>query len=310
MKNKYFLIAAITLVAFSAGSDVLNKVGTDTQTMKERVCQNINNNFSLSTVVYSLSAKACKALPVTERAAVVNAIGELVKTYINSDAFSKDYETYVRNQYADYEKPNVQDPQWKEAEKRYYTELVESQENMEKLGMADYFKANIDTQLEMYKALLGSISEESTAELCRLQGYTEENLKEKVLKFEKMQTLFETDKKESFSQYASYSAHEKVRLEIADQENRYNEMQKEMQERLALDKNQKVKAALQEFLDISGDIDFKAQLLPKNQYGIQQFANPVYEREKSREWKMLFRAGKEPVAAARTFAQNWLKELN
>ncbi|MFN8134973.1 MAG: hypothetical protein U0Z17_07030 [Bacteroidales bacterium] len=87
-------------------------------------------------------------------------------------------------------------------------------------------------------------------------------------------------------------------------------MQKEMQERLALDKNQKVKAALQEFLDISGDIDFKAQLLPKNQYGIQQFANPVYEREKSREWKMLYRAGKEPVAAARTFAQNWLKELN
>ncbi|MFN8134972.1 MAG: hypothetical protein U0Z17_07025 [Bacteroidales bacterium] len=195
MKNKYFLIAAITLVAFSTGSDVLNKVGTDTQTMKERVCQNINNNFSLSTVVYSLSAKACKALPVTERAAVVNAIGELVKTYINSDAFSKDYETYVRNQYADYEKPNAQDPQWKEAEKRYYAELVESQENMEKLGMADYFKANIDTQLEMYKALLGSISEESTAELCRLQGYTEENLKEKVLKFEKMQTLFETDKK-------------------------------------------------------------------------------------------------------------------
>ena len=310
MKSKYFLIAAIALLAFNSGDDVLTKVGTNPQLMKERVVQNINNNFSLSSVVYSLSVKACKALPVAERAAAVKAVGDLVKAYIMSDAFSRDYETYVRNQYADYEKPNANDPQWKEKEENYRAELVESQQSMEKMGYGNMFKDNIDMQLGMYNGLLGSLNDESIAEAYRKQGYTEENLKAKIKDLENILALYNTDKTECFNQYARYSAHEKVQLEIADQENRYTEMQKEMQEKLALNKTQKVKAALQEFLDISADVDFNAQLLPKNQYGLQQFSNPTYEREKSREWKMLFRAGKEPVMAARTFAQNWLKELN
>jgi len=311
MKNKYFLFAAIILVAFSPGDDVLKKVGTDSQAMKERVCQNINNSFSLSAVVYCLSTKACKALPVAERAAVVNAVGELVKAYINSEAFSKDYESYVRNQYADYEKPDANDPKWKQKEETYSAEIIESQKALEKLGYGDNYKADIDMQIGMYTSLLASVNDESMAEIFRQQGYTEENLNAKIGELEKIQALYNDNKKEeSLNKYARFSAHEKVLAEIVNQSNRYDEMQKEMQEKLALDKTQKVKAALQEFLLISADIDFNAQLLPKNQYGIQQFANPVYEKEKSREWKILFRAGKEPVMAARTFAQNWLKELN
>lgn len=309
MKKTYFLIAAIALLAFNAGDEILTRLGTDSQTMKERICQSINDDFRFTTVVYSFNVKECKAVPLAERAGVVNAVGDLVKAYIMSDAFSKDYDTYVRNQYVDYQMPDVNDPKWKELEATYYTELVLSQEALEKLGYGDNFKSNIDIQLDMYQSYLGFINEESLRDAYIKQGYTEENLKVKIKELERISALYNTDKKECYRQYAQYSAHEKVQLEIAEQANRFNEKQTEMKERLALNKIQKVKAALQEFLNISADVDFNAQLLPIDQYGTQRFANPVYETEKSSEWKLMYRAGKESVMTARAFAKNWLEEL-
>lgn len=67
-----------------------------------------------------------------------------------------------------------------------------------------------------------------------------------------------------------------------------------------------IKSWINEFLEKSKDIDFNAQL--KTEKGKQIFVNPTYER-KDYQWKLYFRAGKEPVETARTFAQQWLKEL-
>lgn len=64
---------------------------------------------------------------------------------------------------------------------------------------------------------------------------------------------------------------------------------------------------LQHFLDECGTVDFDAKL-EKSQGGNMVFANPEYE-SRSSEWKMCFRAGREPFAAARAAAQAWLKEL-
>lgn len=63
---------------------------------------------------------------------------------------------------------------------------------------------------------------------------------------------------------------------------------------------------LKAFLAVSADVDFDAKLVEKN--GKMRFANESYESKPS-EWKLCYRAGKEPVAAARTAAQAWLKEL-
>lgn len=68
-----------------------------------------------------------------------------------------------------------------------------------------------------------------------------------------------------------------------------------------------VKKRLQEFLDLTKDIDFDAELKPKN--GKKVFVNPDYERKDSR-WKMAFRAGREVVEPAREFVQKWIEEIN
>jgi len=60
------------------------------------------------------------------------------------------------------------------------------------------------------------------------------------------------------------------------------------------------------FLTMSADVDFDAALLQKN--GKMRFVKDAYESRAS-EWKLCYRAGKAPVAAARAAAQAWLKEL-
>lgn len=63
---------------------------------------------------------------------------------------------------------------------------------------------------------------------------------------------------------------------------------------------------LREFLEVSADVDFAAKLTPRNSRMV--FENEAYE-QKSAQWKMCYRAGKEATAAARAAAQAWLKEL-
>ena len=70
---------------------------------------------------------------------------------------------------------------------------------------------------------------------------------------------------------------------------------------------QLIKTRLFKFLEVTKDIDYNAQLTERN--GKKYFANPKYEG-KSGQWKMAFRAGKEVTETARTFVQEWLKELN
>ena len=71
--------------------------------------------------------------------------------------------------------------------------------------------------------------------------------------------------------------------------------------------SQLIKIRLAKFLEITKDIDYSAALTERN--GKKFFTNTKYEAM-SLQWKMGFRAGKEVTETARTFAQQWLKELN
>jgi len=64
---------------------------------------------------------------------------------------------------------------------------------------------------------------------------------------------------------------------------------------------------LKDFLALTADIDFSAKVEPAGG-GRMRFANPQYEA-KSANWKLCYRAGREPVAAARAMAEDWLHQL-
>ncbi|HEX4347159.1 MAG TPA: hypothetical protein VHZ73_06280 [Vicinamibacterales bacterium] len=70
--------------------------------------------------------------------------------------------------------------------------------------------------------------------------------------------------------------------------------------------NQAIALRLHRFLDTCGAVDFNAQIVAKG--GTKVFVNPAYEANDD-DWKMCFRAGKEPVDAAKALAQAWLREI-
>ncbi len=86
----------------------------------------------------------------------------------------------------------------------------------------------------------------------------------------------------------------------------YQRDTKEWQERYPENPNVLVARQLRRFLEASADVDYAARIA--TQGGVMRFVNPQYE-EKSSEWKICYRAGKEAVTVARTAAAAWLKEL-
>ncbi len=96
--------------------------------------------------------------------------------------------------------------------------------------------------------------------------------------------------------------------EIEDQ--RYKEEHAKWEQDYPADYRAAIARRLREFLTLSGSVDFGAKLVPcKDSYQHHScFADPAYEK-KPDDWKRVYRAGKQPVDAARTFATNWVREL-
>jgi hypothetical protein len=72
------------------------------------------------------------------------------------------------------------------------------------------------------------------------------------------------------------------------------------------DARQIIARRLRAFLEMSATVDFSATLVEKDKK--MRFADALLEA-KPRQWKMLYRAGKPAVDAARAAAEEWLKAL-
>ncbi len=68
----------------------------------------------------------------------------------------------------------------------------------------------------------------------------------------------------------------------------------------------RIKALLQDYLDLAATVDFDAVLTEK--YGKKIFVKASYEG-KSSEWKMIYRAGKDVNTVAQAFVQQWVNEI-
>ena len=99
---------------------------------------------------------------------------------------------------------------------------------------------------------------------------------------------------------------EGAQREIDERAERARTVMREFEARYPADVNQMVAGRLREFLTLTADIDFDATLVTQGER--KTFADATLE-QKSREWKLCFRAGKPAVDAARAFAQAWLSEV-
>ncbi len=97
-----------------------------------------------------------------------------------------------------------------------------------------------------------------------------------------------------------------IEMDRASAQQQYQSALAEWQKNYPADSNVLIARRLQLFLAVSADVDFSAKV--EGAGTSKRFVNPDYQQKPS-DWKMCYRAGKEPVDAARAAVSDWLKAL-
>ncbi|GAB3337686.1 hypothetical protein GCM10027299_49080 [Larkinella ripae] len=312
--KKNVLVIAFTVVA--GGWWIAARPGdivTDLGLTPEQVHETVFSNVTTDQLVVEYTGKVrqlAKKIPDNSRVAAVQALGAVVRSYAGSGDFKNRYQDWLKNKY------NVSDAQTREAAQTQATSMndVKSAYNQQAAMIQSTYSQMppatlammIQSQIQMVQADLATaegaektVKTKELAELKRLQALSktkpEEFKKQYIASFDKMLQ----------NQMAQQMSKEEDNLEKSQQD------AKAYQKRLADYKtasnlNAVLKQRLNDFIALAGSVDFDAQLT--RQGSKTEFVNPQY-RNKPGPWKLLFRMGKEPVWAARTFAQNWVKDL-
>lgn len=87
----------------------------------------------------------------------------------------------------------------------------------------------------------------------------------------------------------------------------YRQALQEWERQWPQDVRQRLARRIGDFLSECAEIDFAADLQPASG-GVRRFSDPALEA-KSWSWKLCFRAGREPLEAARAEARAWLQDI-
>ena len=211
---------------------------------------------------------ACSKIPKDKRPALVRAVGDFARTFVKTDVFKQWYEGYREDR-----KPKEPElmPLSAETRKKQIADM--------KKAIADQEKAQASApadQKALYKDIITSF-------------------RESLKQFEN-QDKSNDAQMDAYIKQANAAATQEYKEKLAKFESEYP----------AGNPKALVRRRLQEFLDISANVDYNAKLVKKGD--MWEFANPAYEN-KDGKWKMAFRAGKETTEAARAVAKDWLKDL-
>lgn len=160
---------------------------------------------------------------------------------------------------------------------------------------------NVDEELAKQKADRNKGIEDAKKNLAKMPAEMRPQLEAAIKQMEAMAAQQDKD-----SQMAAIMR-QGVEAQVADEKRRYDEAVASHQKRYPADPKLLVAQRLRDFLAVSKDVDFGAKLVPAGDK--QRFANPAFEA-KPPEWKLCYRARKEAVDAARTFATSWLASLD
>jgi hypothetical protein len=261
------ILFILFLFAFKAAHTLSDDVWVRLGLNKEQGFENVKSSFFNGNLYY-YGARNIRNIATGDRTAVANDLLTAAKEYINSEAFKKEYELQRQRT-----KPQEEMKAVRTKEEIRKDEIAKAEKGIketEEIIKKNPSMANdMKGVIDMYKQTLADYKDPENAMI----DYFYQN--EKI--------LYENKIKD------------------------YNKDLAKWKTTFPEDFRQLIKTRLQKFLDLSGTVDFNAQL--RDVFGKQKFVNPTYEG-KPAEWKQIFRAGKEVTDAARKFAHQWLTELS
>ncbi len=262
----------VLVLGFTAGKFVDDKLKSLLQQFKTEEETAKSNIFYAVTgpSFYIPNVKTLKDLAIGDRVSLIESIGKNVKEYVASKEFVEKY-----NQFREDRKPTPPEaPKYsaqlkEEARASLKNSIAETEKS--KSQMAKDQQTMFDEILKSFKQQLADIDDPE-------------------------KTMYKPEMDEYIKQG--------YQVQMDDYKNNLAVWEKEYP-----NNNPKpmIKKWISTFLEQSADINFGAKTI-KGKNGIFKFVDQEYEY-KSSQWKLYFRAGKETVNAARTFAQSWLSEL-
>jgi hypothetical protein len=273
MKKILFILPFIVLIlGFTAGHIIDENLQALLKQFK------IEEAAAKSDVLYAVSGpsfyipnvKVLRDLAVGDRISLIESIGKNVKEYVGSKEFVEKY-----NQLREDRKPTPPEAP------KYSAQLKEEQK----------------------QSLSNSIAEmeKSKSQMAKDQQATFDD----IIKGLKDQ-LKEIDNPDNpvFTPEMDVYIKQGYDMQMSDYKNKVTEWEAEYP---VNNPKPMIQKWINAFLEKSADINFDAKTT-KNKDGMLKFVDQQYEYKDS-QWKLYYRAGKESVTAARSFAQNWLKEL-
>ncbi|KAA9356381.1 hypothetical protein [Larkinella humicola] len=313
MKKNVFAVAFLVVaggwwIAARPG-DIVTDLGLTTEQVQETTFTNVTSEeFSIP---YSYKVRQlAKKIPEGSRATAVQALGAVVRSYASSADFKNRYQDWLKNKY------QISDDQTRDAAQNQSTTMndVKSAYNQQAAMVQNAYSQMPPSALAM---MIQSQIQVAQQELSETEGTEKTAKTQEMMELKRLQALSKTKPEEFKKQYVAHfdkMLQREMAKNMGKVENDLNESKQKAQEyqkRLADYKaapsvHAALKQRLTDFIALAGTVDFDAQLT-KQGYKME-FVNPQY-RNQSSQWKLLFRMGKEPVLAARSFAQTWVNEL-
>ena len=297
-KLSALLLGAVILMAFQSINDVVTEVGSTLKDVKQITLEQISkNDFDLPR--YTMQVReACKKLPPGVREATMMNLGKVVKDYVKSPSFEAEYMAFIEKKATGPRgAPPMDDAKIAEEKKKRVDQTMKSMSNpdMVKLNadMVDVYIQGTESKLQMLQQSPGVNV-----------GKTKEELEQELKELKEIKSLYPKDVEGFKIKYTEFSVNEQMKNQMKT----YNKHNAQKQQKVNELKDYKsiITKQLQQFLDVSGTVDYNAQTVQKGDKLV--FANANYE-SKPLTWKLCYRCGKEAVTGARKFAQEWLNEI-
>lgn len=314
MKKNFFVVAFLLVaggwwIAARPG-DIVTDLGLTTEQVQQTAFTNVTSD-QISAYYSPKVRQLAKNIPDDSRVAAVQALGAVVRTYVSSADFKNRYQNWLKDKYG------VSDEQTRDAAQTQGTSMndVKAVYNQQTAMVQNAYSQMPPATLAM---MIQSQIQMLQQELSEAEGAEKTARTQELAELKRLQTLSKTRPDEFKKQYVASvdkmlqkqmaATNGNMEDELAKQKAKAADYQKRLAEyKAAPGLNTALKQRLNDFIVLAGSVDFEAQLMKRGSK--MEFVNPEY-RNKPDNWKMLFRMGKEPVLAARTFAQNWVKELD
>jgi hypothetical protein len=285
--------------------DVYSELKLSPEEVTNQVFSHLTEAYSTPDISYE-SRRIARQLSAQARVSAVRGLYAAVRAYTQSEDFKSRYDEWLRA--------------------KYHISDAQADENLSTVDLRAVVNEQLDQTMEAFTnmppTMLALMAKEQTSQIQEqiktAEGEEKAELTRDLQTLRQLQPLAGTKPAEFKTKYLAFTRHYMARQMgegLEKEEQRQAEAQARAQEHKAdeaayranANPNLALKKKLREFIVLAESVDFDAQT-QKQGYKVE-FVREDY-RQKSREWKQLYRIGREPVLAARDLARTWLSELN